>query len=390
MKLLYLDFNMQYTNPTRNYIPHLMKMLGDVDIYGPGYVSKSVLAKGVKEFYKKHGPYDLIITNEQIVMAPEEIKIYSVDKVYSYYVGHYSFQFPIELVEETVFEMDDFFSSETSPKVLFLLQSDYYYFSEERVRKLENIGAYIVGLGKQFYSKLSDLPFIKKESFFEFCTDEWWRFIEKNDNKIINLPHFVAENEFYFGDIDYRKPKVIVPGVNYFLRKEVINKLKEKDMIAYKNKMYNKVFSLMYRMGIKVFNNPLLINLYNELFRKQIRDFKYAYTCGSGLSIPLRKFFEIPALGTLLLATAFKGARDAGFVDGETYIECDHTNILDKVDWLEANPNEASHIARQGQRMVWEKHSIHARAKQISVCFERILDRSFGGTYWKDGKFYVV
>ena len=58
MKILALDANVTYMNPTRNLMPVLLAQLGDVRFYGPGYVSSSELKLGLKEFILKHGPFD--------------------------------------------------------------------------------------------------------------------------------------------------------------------------------------------------------------------------------------------------------------------------------------------------------------------------------------------
>lgn len=91
----------------------------------------------------------------------------------------------------------------------------------------------------------------------------------------------------------------------------------------------------------------------------------------------------------MLLATSFKNAKDMGFIDGENYIECNYENIIEKLDFLENNPQKAYLIAKKGQDLVWNRHSLDARAEQLKKCFNSILNNNFKGTYWKDGEFYV-
>ena len=45
MKILYLDINAIYHNPTRNNIPFLLKEISELYIYGLGYTSNDLLEK---------------------------------------------------------------------------------------------------------------------------------------------------------------------------------------------------------------------------------------------------------------------------------------------------------------------------------------------------------
>ena len=185
-----------------------------------------------------------------------------------------------------------------------------------------------------------------------------------------------------------RENKVYVAGVNYFHRKRVSEVLSQ-TVYKQKYKIYNKIYSLMRKLKLKPDGHPILMRLYNILFRSEIEHTKYTFTCGSGLEWPIRKFFEIPALGSLLLAKPFYNAHNLGFIDGENYIKTDYRDIIQKIEWLEDNPQKAQQIAKKGQDMIWKKHSLEARGKQLKKSFEAILDNSFNGTYWENGEFYV-
>ena len=389
MKILYLDINIQYHNPTRNNIPLLLRKIANLDIYGAGYQSKKILEDGIKKFYEKNGPYDLVVTNEHIVFGVHKL-IEKYDLVRKAYKKNYYFQFDLNLIKNSLIEMDNFFKTINSKKIVFLLESDYYNFEKRQIEKLRDLNTYVVGLGKQFYSNLGELTYLKYESFANKTNENWYDFICKHDNKIISLYHFVNSSEFYFESIDNRKNLVYIPGVNYYLRKRALESIKKSKKYSIDDKkIYNKVYSLLSKIGLSPYSNPVLMRLYNQLFKDQIETTKYIYTCGSGLSWPLRKFFEIPALGSLLLATSFKNAKDMGFIDGENYIECNCENIIEKLDFLENNPQKAYLIAKKGQDLVWNRHSLDARAEQLQKCFNSILNNNFNGTYWNEGEFYV-
>lgn len=203
------------------------------------------------------------------------------------------------------------------------------------------------------------------------------------------MPHFVNSNEFYFETIFNRKNTIYVAGTNYYHRKKVIEVIKNSKYNIDDKKIYNKIYSVMRKIGVKPDAHPILMRLYNILFRTELEYSKYVFTCGSGLEWPIRKFFEIPAIGSLLLAKPFYNAEKLGFITGENYISTDFKNIIEKLDWLENNKTIAQQIATKGQNMIWENHSIKARANQLKISFNSILEGNFNGTYWKNGKFHV-
>jgi len=387
MKILYLDINIQYHNPTRNNIVLLLKNISDLYIYGLGYQSESVLNQGVEEFYKDNAPFDFIITNEHIIFGTQNISSNLATTVDAYRRNYY-LQFDLSHIRDNLNDMYDFFQKkEIINRAIFLLESDYYNFQQQKIDRLKSLNAYIIGWGDSFLAPVEKLEDLKRESFGAKANNNWYNFVLKNP-QIIQFPHFVNSSEYYFENLDNRKNTIQVAGTNYYHRKkvlEVISNTKYKS----KPKIYPKIYSIMRKLKIKPDTHPILMRLYNTLFRNEIEQTKYIFTCGSGLEWAIRKFFEIPALGSLLLAKPFYNAENLGFIDGKNYIKTDYRDIIDKIEWLQKNPQEAQEIAKSGQDMIWKKHSLDARSKQLKKSFEKIIENRFNGTYWKYGEFYV-
>ena len=60
MKILYVDVFLQSLNPSNTKFPYLVQTLGDVDFYGPSFVSNEIIQDGILKFIKKK-TYDFII-----------------------------------------------------------------------------------------------------------------------------------------------------------------------------------------------------------------------------------------------------------------------------------------------------------------------------------------
>ena len=279
--------------------------------------------------------------------------------------------------------------SEQDKKVAFLLESDYYNFTENKINILHKIEPYIIFWGKEFILNTCKLKDLKQETFGNLTNDNWYKFIQEY-KKIISLPHFVNSSEFYFECLDNRKNLIYIAGVNYYHRKKALEVLKKSKYKIDDKKYYNKIYSLMRKLKIKPDAHPILMRLYNTFFRNEIDCSKYVFTCGSGLEWPIRKFFEIPAAGSLLLAKPFYNSEKLGFIDGENFIKTDYNDIEDKIKWLEENPQIAQKIAKNGQDLIWKTHSLNARTEQLRESLEAIIENRFNGTYWENGKFYII
>jgi hypothetical protein len=92
---------------------------------------------------------------------------------------------------------------------------------------------------------------------------------------------------------------------------------------------------------------------------------KMCFVDGSLLNIPLAKYFEPLAAGCLLMGPMPREGHLVGLRDGENMVVCDHKDIVEKVLYYISNPDERMKIARAGQSLVFQRHSIGARVTQV-------------------------
>jgi hypothetical protein len=78
-----------------------------------------------------------------------------------------------------------------------------------------------------------------------------------------------------------------------------------------------------------------------------------------------------------------------GFVDGVHYVEADPEDLPGVLRRFESDPDRAQEIAANGRQLVFERHSLQARARQIAACFAAICDGDYRGSAWVDGEFVV-
>ena len=91
----------------------------------------------------------------------------------------------------------------------------------------------------------------------------------------------------------------------------------------------------------------------------------------------------------MLLCTPCAGFERLGFVDRESTIIVAPESVADAVVWLDKNGDQAQRIADAGRRLIWEKHSLHARAQQFSDCLAQMAQQRYAGSRWQAGEFII-
>lgn len=394
INILFIDLNIQYIGPTRNLVPSMLNNKFNVTIFGPGFTSEIVLKDGLDSFYKKNGPFDFILASEHVFFYKNTLQDNKGKSLFDIFSSSYVVRFKKTSLLNFFTNTFDFLKRTKVKKIITMFETDLIYISKAQLDILLNLNCYIIGQGQQLIKPSKKLQLNKSEKFSEFAGDNWSYFVKKNNHKIISLPYFVSENEFFYGDIQNRNKIINVPGVNYYNRKRAI-KLLDKAKIKMDKKYYMLLFSFLSRLGLRPFSNPHLLKMYNNIFSESIINSKYCFSCGSTAEITLRKFFEIPALGSLLILEPFSSKNRSilealGYVDGYNYISCPVEDIVEKIYELESNINYASEVALRGQEMISANHSSLARCNQIYESLVAIIRGDFKGTFWNKGIFELI
>lgn len=366
MNALYIDFNIRYVNPTRNLLVELNKSIFDkVSIYGPGYTNEEDLKSGILNFIKKKGPFDYIVTNESVFFSSNG-QVWDKESLKDLYKSH-SISFPkSNFSKEIIIDITNFLLECDKKLIIYMLQTDFYNIRIKQIELLKKINnPILITFGEDLISKTSELQYLSKEKFYKQANDNWYDFIRENSEKIISIPHFLRESEFSWHTLENRSNNVTIPGVDYWFRKEIKLISKKKSIYKYNNFLY-PLSNLLLRFNISFLSSDMGINLINNSLRHIISNSKFSFTCGSALKWPLRKFFEIPALGTVLLCYPFKSARNHGFIDGDTCICIDSPEDFNyKIKHLLGDKKTQNKIANNGREMVYSRHLISNRSKKI-------------------------
>ncbi|MBB6450000.1 glycosyltransferase involved in cell wall biosynthesis [Geomicrobium halophilum] len=98
---------------------------------------------------------------------------------------------------------------------------------------------------------------------------------------------------------------------------------------------------------------------------QEINRAKIFFTSPSILHYPVKKYFEVLACKTLLLAPTFPELEDLGFIPGVHFIAVNEDNFKEQAEYYLKNEEVRRHISEQGYNFVRKHHSTAVRAKQL-------------------------
>lgn len=393
MKLLYLDVFCQSINPTANLAPLLMdRVCDDVYYYGPGYSTELDLETGLLAYCERHGPFDFLVLGPNLPVmntgadAVQDTIVYL--KKYTSLLGR-----PEVIYSSIIDILGAIPEVPATYKAIWLLNFDYYSVIDEQIEVLDRLGLMMLGPSHQFIVPISSLPewasverhFVRKS---EKISDSFYNFVSQNMHRTIPLTHFVSDSELCFRSLASRESIVAVPGVEYELRKRAIRTLRHRGYPMPKKNIF-RLFQLVQRLGLNPFSNFLGLKVYHSAFQEALFDTRFVFTARGGFGIPIRKFFEIPASGAVLLCVPPNGFCALGFKDGKTHIECNTLDLADVIDELDRNRDKAQELASTGRSLIGASHSLAARQAQLRNSMDRMLKGEYAGADWIDGKFVL-
>jgi glycosyl transferase family 1 len=395
IRALYVDIDLIQINPTANYFPQLIEAaIPNVSLYGPGFSSPDVLAKGLLDWIRETGPYEVIFIGPNSPILARNLDGDVIRGTLHYMRrstahGHTDAQI--------VAFLEDLFSAlpkvDIKHRVATSLNFDYYAATAAQVQRLHDLNLTLIGPNEQFVRPFAELPeFVVQEKHYQRkkarLSDCWFDFLHANPERVITALHYVVPSEFSYTPIHLRRPVIAVPGVEYHLRKKANAELRRSG-VRMASKWNFHLFRILNRLGMPVYAHPMGLHVYNQSFQRTLKTSRYVYTAPGGFGLPVRKFFEIPASGALFLCKPCTGYRDLGFVDGVHYLSAAPNELPGLLQEL-ARTGAGHDVAVSGRKVTANNHSLQARAQQIRLCLEALTRGTYRGARWEAGNFVVL
>ena len=394
IRALYVDINLVHLNPSATHFPLLVEAaIPYTDFFGPGFTTPEILGKGLLNWVRENGPYQVLVIgpNSPVYAADMDNAISGTLKYLRRSTVHtHSVLQVVEFVKD-LFKVLPRLNIEH--RLASSMNFDYYAATKAQLQCVHDWNLSLIGPNEQFVRPLAELPaYVRQEKHFRRkesrVSDCWFDFLHSHPERVITAVHYVLPSEFCFTPIHLRRPIIAVPGAEYYLRKNAIADLR-RSSIRTASKWYFHMFRVLNKVGVPVYGNSLGLHLYNQLFQRTLRTSRYVYTARGGFGLPVRKFFEIPAAGALMLCSPCTGYLELGFVDGVHYhaVEPDElSSFLHKL----TKTGSGHDVAIAGRTLSAINHSLQARATQVAACIQALTNGNYRGARWNGGEFVLI
>jgi hypothetical protein len=374
VKALYVGFNRSYTNPTFEIQIRIFSSITDLSFYGPGFSSDQDLQMGIEKFASKYN-YELLIVDTYVFefdYVQNRTKPFGGDFIRFTKDQYYLF----------ARSYNNFFREFQKAKIL-IANWDTFNIGLEMIERLINSNAFVLDPGISSSSPIKVLEELYGTPVQG--TDNWHNFVTSYSERILSIPHTISMDEIDFSPLSNRKHLFSVIGAPYPERKQAYSLMKRYQ----KNDAYLlKIrYGLLFRLSDTLsFNN--LTNIRNRYF-STCSNSKFCYVSGGPWMYPVRKYFEIPARGSVAIGWPCVGFKNYGFVDKKNFLVAKTNKEVKKII-QEYSISEIQSIAEKGRQLMIDFHSNIARAEQISSSLNLILSNNFKGSTWQDGKYFNI
>lgn len=388
LSIIYIDINAAFLNPTRNLLLPALRGSGRVRCFGPGFVDSKTLRGGLASFIAAIDGAGVVVANSHTIFAD----IYEMALITHMFKRNYALDFPADDVVELARIAREFerLAELGIPRVVILLENDYYNWRPREIEALQRRADYVIAFGPEFWRHKAELPNLGKETFAKQATDAWADWVHANAERVASQLHFVSDSEFRWARLAHRQRDWGMPGIRYWARREARRRLEAAGIRPVGESPLRRGMGALKKLGLMRREPRWLQHHLNADHQDRLGAVRFAYTCGSGLNMPVRKFFEIPAAGAVLVCQPFNGFEAAGFRHGENAFVSAPETVVDAHKVLRGDLDYAQRLADAGQRLVFERHSIAARAAQFRETLQAMADRSFAGARWVDGRYRVI
>lgn len=374
IKILYLGFNRSYTNPTAELILRIFGRIAHLDYYGPGFSDEISLSKGIEKWFNEQPTeYDFIVVDSYILECENIVKRKKP------FLGDF-LRFEPHLFAKYSLSYQKFFLQHQGRKI-FISNWDVYNISEANIAKLLDSDTFVLegGISTTNPKELIEQEYGKP---FELGNDNWYHYVKNHKEKIISFPHLISDNEFDFSPLYARPYAFNVIGAPYDERKDAKRLLTP----SQKRNDFKELIKLKIKQRSIRSMSELYLNQLRTKYLGEISRSKLCFCSGSPWLYPVRKYFEIPARGSVAIGWKCTGFENLGFIHGVNFIVAPTNDKIIEV-LQQADDNELQTIAINGRSLIWDQHSNVARAEQLSESLQRITEGTFKGSFWKVGQY---
>ncbi len=381
-KVLYVDVYRHYHNPNNANFLKVLQKSSRLTKYGPGFTDKEVLDKGITNFIDNNKGFDFIVTEHMCIMWDEKDPLKAFKNS--------TLEVDLGICSAFLEDIKDYFVNNHNQKIkkLFFCNFDPYNISIKNIELLEKSKCYLITKDHKFWYQSNELENLIFEDFNDKVNDNWFKFISlpSTKKKVISYHTALDKNEFCSKRFIKRKYDISIPGVEYHSRKIASRELKLSNYAFKIGKKSSGLRRKIISRLMQITKSKTILRYYQDSYSKGINDSKTCFTCGSALMYTIRKFYEIPARGSLLLCEPLEPLKHLGFENKDNCIFVSLEDLDKKLyEIINDKSNIFQKVADNGREMMFSLHSIETRAHQLYKMMLSIDQERFNGSEFLAG-----
>jgi len=252
---------------------------------------------------------------------------------------------------------------------------------------LQRISGIIWGYRSEKLTDIKKVPSHYAETWFDESENpvESYKTIARHIKYDIEIIHCLNKTEFFTAK---KKWDIDVPGVTYKTRKIVQEILKEHTFSSPKKNSQLLIGKLNGLIKKSRLLPPTFIFKNNYLaMRYYISRCRSCFVCGSSLRYFVRKFLEVPAFESVMLAYPPVNMSDYGFIDNIHYVHTEPEEIAEKLEWLLNDEEIQLRIIHAAKQLVHQQHTDSVRASQLVKALRFVSKDEITTAHFNNGRY---
>lgn len=410
MRILIVDVNFEYKNPMYRQFYNAFAAHMDVGFFGPGFVSREQLEKGIGAYLDACGRYDAILLGTYFVYSAGLKRArhgaYHVHRhTLPYYKVNDAYQCCGKILEEL--------KGVTDTIKIFAYYEDLWSMpagDKEICEKLLASGFYILSWPIEYMERCRAGQGRRDRG----QTGHAYEIARRYSERYIPIPlHAIGYHEIFVRNFQDREYDWCIPGnrvEKYYPEREKahamvrkrqkrvwdddpyqqlsVETIRRRHMRWYKFRNDREKFlSWIWGKDDSIASQPKMqyIGACREQYMESMRSAKMVYAESGIISSFVRKYFEACACGAVLVGKRVPGMAEMGFVNGVNCIILEGYEEMLDIDRTYAQ-DRLEKIAGAGQRLVLEKHMYRHRIEALERTLTAISGNVYRGAYWEKGE----
>ncbi len=413
MRILIVDVNFDYKNPMyRQFYMALLSCM-EVDFFGPGYVSRESLEKGISQFIEENGKYDSVLLGTYFAYSSGENGTrYNAYHVHRHTLPYYNVNDAYQCCGKIYQELIDI---KNLVKIFIYYEDNWSMPKSDKnlCQKLKEHGFYMLSWPIE-YMEMCSAKQRRQNCSWTNCAYEL-----AHEDPLHYIPismHGIGNHEIFIRDFSTRECQWCIPGnrmeMYYPERKkahEIIEKSKKKvwnddpyqmlsvetvrrehiEWYKFRNKS-EKYLSWIWGKDNHIASQPKIqyIAACREQYLESMRSSRFVYAESGIISVFVRKYFEACACGAVLVAKRVPGMSAMGFVHEQNCIIVNKYEDIVNID-QRYSESQLEQIANKGQKLILNKHMFRSRAEALEKTLQAIVQKKYIGAFWENGDYIL-